>query len=57
MLIALVNETSEKARARKILLGRFAKNLAHRIGIYNECFPTYRRYEAPEFDQSHFHSV
>lgn len=54
MLITLVKETSDKGRARKILLVRFIKNIAHRLGIYNEHFPTYRHYEAPEFDQTHF---
>jgi uncharacterized protein (DUF362 family) len=54
MLMTLVKETSGTARARKILLGRFAKNIAHRIGIYNEDFPNYQHYKAPEFDQTHF---
>jgi hypothetical protein len=54
MLMTLVKETSDKGRARKILLGRFAKNIAHRLGIYNEDFPTYQHYKAPEFDQKHF---
>jgi hypothetical protein len=54
MLMTLVKETSDKGRARKILLGRFAKNIAHRLGIYNEDFPTYYHYKAPEFDQRHF---
>jgi len=54
MLMTLVKETSDKGRARKILLGRFVKNIAHRLGIYNEDFPTYQHYKAPEFDQRHF---
>jgi len=54
MLMTLVKETSNKGRARKILLGRFVKNIAHRLGVYNEDFPTYQRYKAPEFDQTHF---
>jgi len=54
MLIKLANEASGKARARKILLGRFAKNIAHRLGVYNEDFPNYQHYKAPEFDQTHF---
>jgi uncharacterized protein (DUF362 family) len=54
MLTTLVKETSDKGRARKILLRRFAKNIAHRLGIYNEDFPTYQHYKAPQFDQRHF---
>ena len=54
MLMTLVKETSDKGRARKILLGRFVKNIAHRLGIYNEDFPTYQHYKSPEFDQRHF---
>jgi len=54
MLMTLVKETSDKGRARKILLGRFIKNIAHRLGVYNEDFPTYQHYKAPEFDQRHF---
>lgn len=54
MLMTLVKETSDKGRAAKILLGRVVKDIAHRIGIYNEDFPTYQRYKAPEFDPRHF---
>jgi hypothetical protein len=54
LLMTLVKETSDKGRATKILLGRVVKDIAHRIGIYNEDFPTYQHYEAPEFDPRHF---
>ena len=54
MLMTLVKETSDKGRARKILLGRFIKNIAHSLGIYNEDFPIFQHYKAPEFDQRHF---
>jgi hypothetical protein len=54
MLLTLVKETSDKSRTTKILLGRFAKNIAHRLGIYDEDFPTYHHYNAPEFDRRHF---
>ena len=54
MLMTLVKETSDKGRVRKILLGRFVKYIGHTLGIYNEDFPIYPRYEPPEFDQRHF---
>jgi uncharacterized protein (DUF362 family) len=54
MLITLVKETSNKGRATKIMLGRIAKDIVHRLGLYNEDFPVYHRYKAPEFDQIHF---
>jgi hypothetical protein len=54
MLMTFVKETSDKGRARKVLLGRFVKNIAHRLGIYNEDFPAYHHYKAPEFDKRHF---
>ena len=41
-------------RATRLLMIRFVKNLANRIGIYDEDFPLYRRYESPEFDVKHF---
>lgn len=41
-------------RAIRLLMIRFFKNLANRIGIYDEDFPLYRRYEPPEFDAKHF---
>ena len=54
MLMTLVKETSDKRRARNILLGRFVKHIIHRLGIYDEDFPMVQRYKAPEFDLRHF---
>jgi len=54
MLMALLNHTLDKQRARKILLGRLIKKIGNSVGIYNEDFPIYPRYEPPEFDQRHF---
>jgi len=54
MLMTLMNHTLDKRRARKILLGRLVKKIGNSVGIYNEDFPIYPRYEPPEFDQRHF---
>jgi hypothetical protein len=54
MLMTLMNRTLDKRRARKILLGRLVKKIGNSVGIYNEDFPIYPRYEQPEFDQRHF---
>jgi len=54
MLMALLNHTLDKKRARKILLGRLIKKIGNSVGIYNEDFPIYSRYKPPEFDQRHF---
>jgi len=54
MLMTLVNNTLDKRRARKILLERFFKSIAYKLGIYNEDFPIYTHYESPEYDNKHF---
>ncbi len=33
---------------------RLLKTIGNKLGIYEEDFPTYRRYESPEFDERHF---
>lgn len=53
-MIAMVNNTLEKRRARRILASRFLKGLFNKIGLYNEHFPREFSYELPEFDPAHF---
>ncbi len=53
-LITFMNHTLEKRRARRILAVRGFKNIVHKLGIYDEDFPTRKRYESPEFDKRHF---
>ena len=54
MFITLLNHTLDKQRVRKISLGRLIKQIGNSVGIYNEDFPIYPRYEPPEFDRRHF---
>lgn len=53
-LITLMNHTLEKRRARRIMAVRGLKKIAHKLAIYNEDFPTFKRYESPEFEKRHF---
>jgi uncharacterized protein (DUF362 family) len=53
-LITLMNHTLEKRRARRIMAIRGLKKIAHKLAIYDEDFPAFKRYESPEFDRRHF---
>jgi len=53
-LITFMNHTLEKRRARRILAVRGLKKIARKLGIYDEDFPTWKRYQSPEFDTGHF---
>lgn len=53
-LISFMNHTLGKRRARKVLAVRVWKNMAHKLGMYDEDFPIWKRYESPEFDKEHF---
>jgi hypothetical protein len=53
-LITLMNHTLGKRRARRIMAVRGLKKIAHKLAIYDEDFPTFKRYESPEFDKRHF---
>lgn len=54
LLMNTAKNTLEKRRARRVLLVRLVKNVANKLGIYDEYFPTYGCYEPPEFDKAHF---
>ena len=54
MFMALLNNTLDKQRVRKISLGRLIKHIGNSVRIYDEDFPIYPRYEPPEFDRRHF---
>lgn len=53
-MVAVINNTLEKSRARKVLISRMLKGIANKIGIYNEYFPRKFTYDQPEFDPGHF---
>ena len=54
-LVTLMDNTLDKRRVRKILMVRLFKNIANKLGIYNEDLPRFwNRYKSPEFDKSHF---
>jgi uncharacterized protein (DUF362 family) len=52
--MALIDHTIDKRRGRKIMMVRFLKTIANKLGIYDEDFPAYKRYESPEFDKDHY---
>jgi uncharacterized protein (DUF362 family) len=53
-LVMIAKNALDKRRARRFLLVRFLKNLATKLGTYDEYFSTYGSYECPEFDKVHF---
>jgi hypothetical protein len=54
LLMTFAKNALDKRRARRVLLVRLVKNMATKLGIYDEYFPTYGCYEPPEFDKAHF---
>ncbi len=53
-LVTLLNHTLGKRNAKKILMARLLKNMAYKLGLFNEDFPSFKRYDYPEFDANHF---
>jgi uncharacterized protein (DUF362 family) len=53
-LMTFAKNALDKRRARRVLLVRFLKSLASKLGTYDEYFPTYGYYDPPEFDKAHF---
>lgn len=53
-LVTLLNHTVGKKSAKKILMARLLKNMAYKVGLYNEDFPSFKRYDYPEFNANHF---
>ena len=53
-LMTFAKGALDKRTARRVLVVRFLKGLASKLGIYDEYFPTYGYYEPPEFDKAHF---
>ncbi len=52
-MMAMINNTLNKKRAKKILSIRLIKGLSNKIGIYNEHFPREFAYELPNLSR-HF---
>lgn len=53
-MVAMINYSLDKKKARKVLATRFIKGMLNKIGIYHEYFSRHFRYDPPEFDQAHF---
>ena len=54
VLITFMNHTVGKRRALRIMILRLFKIIAFKLGIYNEDFGIFNRYESPEFNKEHF---
>ena len=53
-LLALMRTLLSRPRMGKMLLLRSPQLLAWRLGLYSGNLPKWKRYQAPEFDSSHF---
>jgi uncharacterized protein (DUF362 family) len=53
-LLALMRALLSKPRMSRVLLMRAMKLLGIRLGLYREVFPGWERYQAREFDKTHF---
>ena len=53
-LPALVNETLEKGRARKIMLKTLVKMIGYKMGLYYEDIGLWEPYKSAEFDLGHY---
>jgi hypothetical protein len=53
-LVALLNSTPDKRKAKRTMMVRLLKGVANKLGLYEEDFPLFRRYQSPEFDANHF---
>ena len=54
MLVALNYNCLGSRRATRIIMERTLKTVGNKLGVYDEDFPTFPRYEPPAFDESHF---
>jgi uncharacterized protein (DUF362 family) len=53
-LLALMKTLLSRPRMSRILLLRVIKLIGIRLGIYQEIFPGWERYQSKEFDKTHF---
>jgi uncharacterized protein (DUF362 family) len=53
-MVAMINHSLDKKRARKVLMSRMVKGVLNKIGLYHEFFPRPYTYDPPEFDPAHF---
>ncbi|EFK10401.1 conserved hypothetical protein [delta proteobacterium NaphS2] len=53
-MVAMINHSLDKKRARKVLTTRMVKGILHKIGLYHESFPRSFAYDPPQFDPAHF---
>lgn len=53
-MVAMINHSLDKKRARKVLTTRMVKGVLNKIGLYHEFFPQPYAYDPPEFDSTHF---
>lgn len=53
-MVAMINHSLDKKRARKVLTTRMVKGVLNKIGLYHEFFPRPYAYDPPEFDPAHF---
>lgn len=53
-LVAMINHSLNKKRARKVLTTRMAKGILNKIGLYHESFPRPFTYDPPDFDPAHY---
>jgi hypothetical protein len=53
-MVAMINHSLDKKRARKVLTIRMVKGVLNKMGLYHEFFPRPYAYDPPEFDPVHF---
>ena len=53
-MVAMINTTLDKKRARKNLSIRMMKGMLNKLGLYHEFYPREFSYDLPDFDPAHF---
>jgi uncharacterized protein (DUF362 family) len=53
-MVAMINHSLDKQRAKKVLTIRMVKGVLNKFGLYHEFFPRPCGYDPPEFDPAHF---